>query len=83
MASCNDCKLYLPVDVFSGLCKLDKKEILPDDDACGNYQAVPKCKHCMNYKSDREHLGTCMGTTIAYPEMMAAKCADFKWISQN
>jgi 4-hydroxyphenylacetate decarboxylase small subunit len=83
MNYCKDCRLYLPVDVFRGLCKLEKKEILPDDESCSRFDAVPKCKYCRNYKPDKDYLGTCMGTTIAYPDLIAAKCADFQWISQN
>jgi hypothetical protein len=65
------------------LCKLEKKEILPDDGSCEKYEAVPKCKFCTNYRTEKDFLGSCMGTALAYPDMIAAKCADFQWISQN
>ncbi len=29
-----DCKYYLAIDVFKGLCKRTKENILADDDAC-------------------------------------------------
>ncbi len=81
--SCKDCKYYLPVDVFRGLCKLSKEKIGPDDPICGKALKIAKCKFCENYLSEKEYLGKCMGTTLAYPDMIAAKCADFKWNNQN
>ena len=83
MNTCKDCKLYLPVDVFQGLCKLDKSSISTDNFSCGKFEMIPKCKFCMNYQPEKDYLGKCMGTTIAYPDMIASKCADFIWISPN
>ena len=81
--SCRDCRFYLPVDVFSGICKITKNKILPDDLFCDRATRLPKCKFCVNYSMEREHLGKCMGSAIAYPDMVAAKCADFGWSSPN
>jgi hypothetical protein len=80
---CNDCRFYLPVDVFMGLCKISKQKITPDDPGCGKAEKIAKCKFCNNYSPGSEFLGKCMNITLAYPDMIAAKCADFKWIGQN
>jgi 4-hydroxyphenylacetate decarboxylase small subunit len=83
MSTCNDCKFYLPVDVFRGLCKLEKKDILPDDGSCGSFDALPKCRLCAKYSAEKENLGKCMGIQLAYPEMTATNCKDFEWFRQN
>jgi hypothetical protein len=83
MKSCRDCRFYLPVDVFQGLCKLEKTEILPDDASCSRFEAIPKCGFCVKYSSERENLGKCMGKHLAYPDMIASKCADFEWLRTN
>ncbi len=83
MSTCKDCRYYLPVDVFRGLCKKNKKNILPDDPFCDHSEKMPKCKFCAHFSPEKEFLGKCMATTLAYPDMPAAKCADFKWINQN
>jgi len=76
---CKDCRYYLPVDVFRGLCKMSKNKIGPDDAFCENGERVAKCKYCSGYTPERNFLGKCMGSTLAYPDMNAAKCADFAW----
>jgi hypothetical protein len=81
--SCKDCKYYLPVDVFRGMCKLSKDKIGPDDQGCDKAEKMPKCKFCANYTAEKEFLGNCMGTILAYPDMIASKCADFQWFKQN
>ena len=81
--TCTDCKYYLPVDVFQGLCKLTKNKIRPDDLFCDKAERIAKCKFCNKYTADKEFLGKCMLTTLAYPDMNAALCADFEWVSQN
>lgn len=83
MNTCSDCKFNLPIDVFKGICKLSKKDILPDDEFCAKAERIPKCKFCSKYTADKEHLGKCMSVAIAYPDMIAAKCADFQWTLQN
>jgi 4-hydroxyphenylacetate decarboxylase small subunit len=81
--NCKDCKFYLPVDVFKGLCKLEKNSIFPDDLSCSKFECLAKCKYCSKYISEKEHLGKCIGFDLVYPDMNASKCAAFEWNSQN
>lgn len=81
--SCKDCKFYLPVDVFSGICKISKAKILPDDAFCSKGEKMPKCRECRNYKAETEHLGKCRGTILAYPDMVAQHCEEFAWYHQK
>jgi 4-hydroxyphenylacetate decarboxylase small subunit len=74
---CNDCKFYLAVDVFKGICKVSKDKILPEDISCKEFEQVAKCKFCINYKSQKEDSGTCKDKVNAYPEMIALTCLDF------
>jgi len=80
---CSDCRFYLPVDVFSGFCKLSKEKITPDTPFCCKAEKIPKCRFCTNYTAEKEFLGKCMGATLAYPDMIAVKCADFQWYRKN
>ena len=73
-----DCRHFLPVDVFKGICKRDKGNINADDASCDHFEKAQKCKHCMNFTSTGEELGLCMGKFDAYPEMTAVTCNDFK-----
>ena len=81
--TCNDCRYYLPVDVFIGMCKISKNKIMPDDIGCDQAQKIAKCKFCTNFSNERDFLGKCMGASLAYPDMIGVKCADFKWSVQN
>jgi hypothetical protein len=81
--SCNDCKYYLPVDVFSGLCKLNKEKISPENKSCPSMELLAKCKFCAGYTTEKGYLGKCMGTKLAYPDMTASKCTGFQWYKQN
>jgi len=81
--SCKDCRYYLPVDVFQGMCKINKNKIGPDDPFCEKAEKMAKCKFCSNFSSKHDFLGKCMEQTLAYPDMNASKCADFKWLNQN
>lgn len=81
--TCNDCKFYLPVDVFQGICKISKEKILPDDPCCKEAEKLPKCKFCLHYTEERDYLGKCKGMVLAYPDMTASKCSDFEWAQQN
>jgi hypothetical protein len=80
---CKDCRYYLPVDVFKGICKLSKQMIGPDDMGCDQAERQAKCKFCQHYTPEKEYLGKCRGTALAYPDLNAGKCADFLWITQN
>jgi hypothetical protein len=81
--TCKDCRFYLPVDVFKGLCKLEKNPILPDDLSCAKFERQPKCKFCANYVPVKEYLGRCADAGLAYPDMNASKCASFEWYDLN
>lgn len=81
--NCTDCKYYLPVDVFKGMCKLSKNEILPDDEFCSKAERLAKCKFCGKFSADRDYLGKCMGAALAYPDMNAESCSNFEWIARN
>ena len=74
---CNDCRFYLAVDVFKGICKVSKDRILPEDNACKEFDQTAKCKFCQNYAKVKEDIGTCKDKTNAYPEMLALTCLDF------
>lgn len=76
---CKDCKFYLPVDVFSGICKISKGQIKPDDAVCDQFDRIAKCKFCNKYYADTDYLGKCMKSYLAYPDLVAIKCADFAW----
>ncbi len=73
-----DCKYYLNIDVFKGICKRDKVSINADDPACESFKYAQKCKHCSNFSATADNLGTCMNSYEAYPEMNAVTCDDFK-----
>jgi len=73
-----DCKYYLNMDVFKGICKRDKNNVNADDIACNDFEKAQKCKHCSNFSFTAADLGTCMGKYDAYPEMNAVTCNDFK-----
>ncbi|MCK9202968.1 MAG: 4-hydroxyphenylacetate decarboxylase small subunit [Bacteroidales bacterium] len=81
--SCKDCRYFLPVDVFRGICKINKEKISPDDAFCEKVEKISKCKFCQYYTSESNSLGKCMGHTLCYPDLVAAKCADFKWEIQK
>jgi 4-hydroxyphenylacetate decarboxylase small subunit len=81
--NCKDCKFYLPVDVFRGICKIEKTSIGPDDLSCAKFERLPKCKFCRMYIPEKEFLGSCLGKAVAYPDMNASKCAGFEWSQQN
>ncbi len=81
--SCKNCRFYLPVDVFRGLCKLTKEQAGPDNPSCEKLERIPKCRYCGHYTSEKQFLGKCMGTILAYPDMIASKCFDFQWNRKN
>ena len=74
-----DCRYYLPVDVFKGMCKKKRTDINADDSACDDFQQIEQCKVCGNYTADGEYNGKCMGRHTAYPDMIATTCRDFRW----
>jgi len=76
----NDCRFYLATDVFKGICKRDKSNIMADDESCEHFEKIPKCKNCIHFSHTKGDLGRCMEKTAAYPEMIAVTCNDFYWI---
>lgn len=74
-----DCKYYLTVDVFKGICKRTKEHILADGEACEEFEKLPRCRHCQHFESSDFQLGICKGKYTAYPEMNATTCAGFSW----
>jgi len=81
--NCKDCRFFLPVDVFKGICKISKKEITHDDPFCLKGEKIPKCRFCSKYNPERDYLGKCMEITLAWPDMIAVKCSDFEWSTKN
>ena len=80
--TCKDCKYYLAVDVFKGICKITKNNIKPETEECGKFAKNPKCKFCVNFteSKDNEYLGKCHEKIDAYPDMNSKNCKDFAWI---
>ena len=78
---CKDCKYYLSVDVFKGICKISKKDIKPDEIQEGCFDKQQMCKFCNKFTASQtnENLGKCMDSVIAYPDMTAKTCSDFAW----
>lgn len=74
-----DCKYFLAVDAFKGICKRDKSNILADDEACKHFEKSKKCVHCSNFTPTNEEMGKCMHKYDAFPQMNAITCADFQW----
>ncbi|MBC8320566.1 MAG: 4-hydroxyphenylacetate decarboxylase small subunit [Bacteroidetes bacterium] len=74
-----DCKYYLPVDAFKGLCKRDKNNIAADDESCEHFEKAQKCKHCFNFQLTTDDMGNCMKKYDAYPQLNALTCTDFHW----
>jgi 4-hydroxyphenylacetate decarboxylase small subunit len=78
-----DCRNYAPVDVAKGICHVRKQMVLADDEACEQFERLPKCRHCANYTPRPEqYLGTCGATPVramAYPDLSAVTCNWFAW----
>lgn len=74
-----DCAEYIPIDVFRGMCRAKKKEIISDGEACELFFPVRKCRYCKSYLESQGDLGTCRGKNPAYPEMIAKTCENFEW----
>ena len=72
-----ECEEYVPIDVFKGLCTLKKSTVMADEPGCGDFAQAKKCRLCKNYATKEEHLGTCKGKHVAYPDMLAKTCEDF------
>ena len=78
---CKDCRYYLSIDVFKGMCKKSKEDIKPDDIYEDCFEKQQMCKFCKNFTQSQtnENLGKCMDSVIAYPDMTAKTCKNFIW----
>jgi 4-hydroxyphenylacetate decarboxylase small subunit len=74
-----DCREYIPVDVFQGMCRVKKDVAIPDAEACELFCPVKKCRHCSSYHESEDETGTCRGKNPAYPDMIAKTCENFEW----
>lgn len=79
-----DCLNYCSMDVAKGICRLKNMIVPIDGDSCEDYQVLPKCKFCQNYKAGEEvGIGNCLAEAHkpwAYPEMIAVTCEWYKAI---
>jgi len=73
-----DCRYFLATDVFKGICKRDKNNIIADDAACADFEQARKCKNCSNFTLTSVDLGMCMNKYESYPEMNAVTCNEYK-----
>ena len=80
-----DCHNYAPIDVVKGLCHVHKTIVLGDAEQCQDFNLMPKCKHCTQFKANPAvvEMGTCEASTadpkfFAYPDMVAVTCEQFR-----
>jgi hypothetical protein len=76
---CADCDHYIPVDVFKGLCEVNKGTVQIDDPACKECAPVKKCKFCKHYSPKEECLGFCKAEELTYPDLVTRTCEMFEW----
>ena len=69
----------MPVDVYKGLCKLNKNSITPDDASCEKFERTAKCKFCSKFSEVPNYLGKCFDGTTVYPDLNASHCTSFEW----
>ena len=74
-----DTRNYVPIDVIKGIDHLTGQTVLADKEAPDNYEAMPKCNNCKNFKAESEQMGICESSTsepkfFAYPDMVAVTC---------
>ncbi|HPE86732.1 MAG: 4-hydroxyphenylacetate decarboxylase small subunit [Bacteroidia bacterium] len=72
---------YIPVDVAKGIDRITGKRVNADD-LDPNYERMPKCMHCKNFRLNEEKigLGWCHMKDkdfIAYPDMVAVTCKGY------
>ena len=74
---------FVPIDVAKGI-DLNTGETVNADDVDPNYERLPKCANCVNFKENTEKigLGWCLvdkkNEFIAYPDMCAVTCPGYK-----
>jgi 4-hydroxyphenylacetate decarboxylase small subunit len=80
-----DCHNYAPIDVVKGMCHVTKTIKLGDEEQCGDFSLMPKCKHCTQFTADTEtvEMGVCQASTMepkffAFPDMVSVTCEYYK-----
>lgn len=78
-----DTRNYVPIDVTKGIDHLTGKIVLADVEAPKGYEVMPKCKNCVNFKSDGEQMGICEASMndpkfFTYPDLVAVTCGMYK-----
>lgn len=79
MLTYKDTRNYAPIDVTKGMDLLTKQIVMADAQAPEEYDIMPKCKFCKNFKETDSFMGTCEASMneprfIAYPDMVAVTC---------
>lgn len=74
-----DARNYVPIDVIRGIDHLTGETVLADKEAPKDYEIMPKCKYCQNFKDNSEQIGICEASMnepkfFAYPDMVAVTC---------
>jgi 4-hydroxyphenylacetate decarboxylase small subunit len=74
-----DTRNYVPIDVIKGIDHLTGLIVMADDEAPKDYEVMPKCKNCINFRTDGEQMGICECSLnepkfFAYPDMVAVTC---------
>jgi 4-hydroxyphenylacetate decarboxylase small subunit len=79
--TCYDCINFAPVDVFKGICHVSKISMEADADACEEFESLPKCKFCSEFRpiDGERYLGTCQAGVVTYPDLVAKTCESFMW----
>ena len=74
-----DARNYVPIDVIKGIDQLTGQTVMADKESPKDYEAMPKCKNCNNFKAEGEQMGICESSIsdpkfFAYPDMVAVTC---------
>jgi len=77
-----DCRNYAPVDVVKGICHRTKDLIMGDENQCGHFVQLAKCKSCSKFTAAKEeYMGTCNAEPSkpwTYPDLIAVTCDWYK-----
>lgn len=78
----NDCRHFVPIDVFKGCCRKTGAEVYIDTSVCAGFLETPKCRNCMSFcEPDKEEMGLCKGLETeywAYGDMNARTCEGYQ-----